>query len=274
LSTVFVDQVDHLCCRGFDAYEDGAGDDAVAYVEFTEVGYCGDGADVVVCQAVACVDDEAVVKGEVFAGSEFLYFSEGGFFGFGVGVGAGVEFNGVAAGFSGGSNLGLIGGYEGAYEDAFLVHSFDDLGQTSCVFDAVEAAFCCEFSPVFRDEGNLVGADLLGYFDDGLRHAHFEVEFAGDGFLEEADVAVVDVAAVLAEVDGDSVGAGELALDSGPDGVRLDGPAGLADRCYMVYVYIQDCHVLILDQGQLYIGTGAGIKQISAYLIAKSRCGD
>lgn len=113
----------------------------MAYVEFGEVRDGGDGADVVVCEAVAGVDDEAAVEGEVFTGGKLRYSSEGGDFGFGVGVGSGVKFDGVAAGFSGGGNLRPIGGYERAYENALFVHSFDDLGEAPGVFDAIEAAF-------------------------------------------------------------------------------------------------------------------------------------
>lgn len=136
---------------------------------------------------------------------------------------------------------------------------------------------------------------MFGNSDDGFGQAHLEVELAGDGFLEEADVAVIDVTAVLAEVDGDAVRSGKLALNGGPDGVRLDGSAGLPDGCYVVYVYVQDWHIVIPCASgatdaragrprhcggcsfyvrRYYMGAGAGIKEISVYLIAKSRLGD
>ncbi len=50
-----------------------------------------------------------------------------------------------------------------------------------------------------------------------------------DGFAEDADVAVLDVAAVFPQVDGDAVGSGEFGEGGGVDGVGLDGAAGLAD---------------------------------------------
>ena len=52
------------------------------------------------------------------------------------------------------------------------------------------------------------------------------------------------MAAVLSEVDGDAVGAGEFTLDGCPDGVRFVGEACLADGGDVIYVYVEYCHFL------------------------------
>ena len=111
-------------------------------------------------------------------------------------------------------------------------------------FDAVEAAFGCQFGTVFRHERDLVGLNIESDFDNRLGHAHFEIEFAGDGFAEQPDIAVIDVTAVLAQVDGDAVCAGKLAFGGRPDGVRLVGFAGLANCRDMVDIYIKYCHFI------------------------------
>ena len=50
------------------------------------------------------------------------------------------------------------------------------------------------------------------------------------------EVAVGDMAAVLAEVDGDAVGPAQFGQGGRPDGVRLVGPAGLPNGGHVIDV--------------------------------------
>ena len=52
------------------------------------------------------------------------------------------------------------------------------------------------------------GRKLAGDADHLRRRRHFEIERLGDAFLEADDIVVDDVAAVLAQMRGDAVGAG------------------------------------------------------------------
>ena len=88
----------------------------------------------------------------------------------------------------------------------------------------------------------MVGPDLLGDLDDRLGHRHLEVELGGDGLIERPDVAVVDVPAILAQVHGDAVGPGQLALGRRPDGVWLVRLPGLADGRYVIDIDVENCH--------------------------------
>ena len=60
-----------------------------------------------------------------------------------------------------------------------------------------------------RDADHLVG------------RRHLEVELDVDELAQPPHVLVLDVAAVLAQVHGDAVGAAEMRLDRGPDRVGL-----------------------------------------------------
>ena len=59
---------------------------------------------------------------------------------------------------------------------------------------------------------------------------------------EDAHVAVLDVAAVLAEVDGDGVGPGQQGEGGGDGGVRLGRPAGLPHGRDVIDVDAQPDH--------------------------------
>ena len=86
----------------------------------------------------------------------------------------------------------------------------------------VEAALGGDLAPVLRDEADILGKDAQGDGEDLGGVAHFEVELGDDALAQPEDVAILDVAAVGAQVDGDAAGAGPLANAGGGGEVRLD----------------------------------------------------
>ena len=58
---------------------------------------------------------------------------------------------------------------------------------------------------------------------------HFQVQLDGDRLAEDPQVAVLDVAAVLAEVEGDAVGPAQFGQGGRPDRIGLVGSPGLPD---------------------------------------------
>jgi len=216
----------------------------VADIEFAYSFDGGDGANIAIGQAVACVYDESRRMGDVAGVAEGIE----GFLDcavlFCVGVCTGVEFDGVASGPGGGEDVVFVRGDEGADEDAFFVHSAHDLFEAVLLCYTVQAAFGGQFLPLLGDKGDLVGDDLFGDFDNRFGHGHFEVELSSDGLFEDHDVAVIDMTTVHAEMDGYAVCAGEFALDGSPDGVRFVGPTGLSNRGDMVDIYIEKAHFL------------------------------
>ena len=66
---------------------------------------------------------------------------------------------------------------------------------------------------------------------------------------EQADVAVLDVPAVFAEVDGDAVGPSQLGQHGRPDRVRLSPAPGLAERGDMIDVDTESEHDWISPNG-------------------------
>ena len=90
---------------------------------------------------------------------------------------------------------------------------------------------------VFGDEADGVWFELVGDVDDFWDGGHFEVESEGEHFFEVGDVVVLDVTAVLSEVNGDLVCAGVFADFCG-FGDAWDGTFScFAKCCYVVDVY-------------------------------------
>ena len=56
---------------------------------------------------------------------------------------------------------------------------------------------------------------------------------------QSLDVGILDVAAILAEVRGDPIGAGVLADTGGAHGIRIDGTACLPHRRHMIDVDVE-----------------------------------
>ena len=75
-----------------------------------------------------------------------------------------------------------------------------------------------------RDREHLVGG------------GHLEVERPGQLALEAGDVGIGDVAAILAQVRGDAVGAGRDRQMRGAQGIGMAAAAGVADGRHVVDV--------------------------------------
>ena len=132
---------------------------------------------------------------------------------------------------------------EEADGDAGFAEPRDGAGEGGFGGDDVEAAFGGDFGAAFGDEADFVRLERLGDGDDFRHVGHFEVHFGADGFAERVNVAILDVASVFAEVDGDAVRARRLGLGGGEDGIRFGHDfvvaglvAGLSERGDVVNV--------------------------------------
>ena len=72
---------------------------------------------------------------------------------------------------------------------------------------------------VFRNEADIFGADLKSDAENVLRHAHFQIELGGDFFAEEKNVAILNMAAVFAQVGRDADSTSPLGDDGSSHGV-------------------------------------------------------
>ena len=111
---------------------------------------------------------------------------------------------------------------------------FDGPGDAIALAADVEPAFGGDFLALFGHQRGLIGLHLAGDGEDFRLAGHFQVELHGDRFAEDPQVAVGDVAAVLAEVEGDAVGPAQFGQRGRPNGVRLVGAPGLPHRGHVI----------------------------------------
>ncbi len=211
-----------------EADEEGAGDDGVADVEGADVGHFLDVfADVGVVEAVAGVDAEAKfvgVRGGVGVARDFLVAGAGGG---SVGIGPGVELDNLGAGAVGGVDLGEFGVDEGADADFRGVEIADDVAQAGGIAGDVEAAFGGDFLAAFGHEADFVRAVEKRLLGHGVGRGHFEIERDGERGGELAHVVFLDMAAILAQMDGDRFGTGLFADACGGEDAGLGRQAAL-----------------------------------------------
>jgi hypothetical protein len=158
------------------------------------------------------------------------------------GVLAGVELDGFDAEFFCEVDLLWVGVEEQAYSDAGGFQFVDRAGDGFAVADDVETALGGDFFAAFGDERCLIGANVASDRDDIFRGGEFQVQLDGHRLAEDAEVAVLNVAAVFAEVEGDAVGPAEFRERGRPDGVRLVGAASLPDSGDVVDIYAEKGH--------------------------------
>ena len=103
----------------------------------------------------------------------------------------------------------------------------------------VQAALGGDLLALFGDQGDLVRPHLFRDRDDVVREGHLQVIGPPHDLFQGDDIAVLDVAPVLAQVHGDAVGAACLAEPGPLEGVGVGGAARLAHGGYMVDVHAQ-----------------------------------
>ena len=94
----------------------------------------------------------------------------------------------------------------------------------------VETPFGGELLAALRHEAGVGGADPPRERDHRLGRGHLEVQLHAETAAEHLHVAFLDMAAVLAQVDRDAVGAGRLGDEGGLHRIRVVDAPGLPER--------------------------------------------
>ena len=130
----------------------------------------------------------------------------------GIAPGAGVNFDHRRAQLGRHFDLPRVGGDEQRHPDAGIVQSRDERRQRVVLADHVEAALGGEFLAPLGHQAHRMRLGRKRDPQHLLGRRHLEIQRLGDFRLEPRHVVVADVAAILAQMRGDAVGAG---LDRG-----------------------------------------------------------
>ena len=103
----------------------------------------------------------------------------------------------------------------------------------------VEPALGGALLALLRHQRHHVRLDLARDAHHLVGGGHLEVEHAAHRLAQQAHVAILDVAAIFAQVHGDAVGAGELDERRRPHRIGIGGAARLAQRRDVIDVDVQ-----------------------------------
>ena len=196
---------------------------------------------VLIGEAMAGIDPQAQAAGHKRALGQACQLARlvapGGF-----GVTAGVQLHPAAAAGGTGLELGGIGIDEQADADAGVLQTAHQVLESRQLGGHVEAAFGGDLLAPLRHQGDHVGANGQGdrrHFGGGR---HLQVEAAAHGLAQQLDIAVLDVAPVFPQMDGDAVGAPQFGQQGVGDRVRFNRAPRLAHVGDVVDVDAQTGH--------------------------------
>src|SRR5262249_6296875 len=245
------DRFNHLSHRGVESDQGGARDDVVSDVEFFDLGYAGDRADVAVGQPVPRRDLQSRLRRQTRGGPDArqLFFDLDGPAHGRVSrvfvksrVTGRAYFDLISAELRRRFDLLDVGIDEDADEYAGVVQSLDALADRLLVRRDVESAFGGDFLGALGHQRDDVRFDARGDLDHLVGRGHLDVEMRDDDLFERDQVVILNVTPVAPKMGRDAVGAGQFANHGGGHRVRLVGPARLTDRRYVINVDVQSAH--------------------------------
>ena len=148
----------------------------------------------------------------------------------------------------GGLDLPGVGIDEQSDLDARVAAARQRLGDPVALAGHVEASLGRQLLAALGHERHLVGPDLQGQGDHAGLDGQLQVEPDLHGLPQQAQVAVLDVPAVFAEMDRDHVGPAQLGEHGRPDRVGLAPAADLTKRGDMIDIDTQARHGRVSPQ--------------------------
>ncbi len=166
----------------------------------------------------------------------------------GVGVSAGVQLDAGGAQLDGGLDLSGVGVDEKSNVDARVAAAGQRVRDAVALTDDVKTSLGRQFLTAFGHERCLVGLDLKCQGDDAGLDSELHVESDLHGLPQQSQVALLDVAAIFAEMDRDHVAPAQFGQHGRPDRVGLAPTANLTKRGHMIDIDTQARHVRFSPQ--------------------------
>ena len=201
----------------------------MADVELPHLRDGGDRLDVVIGEAVAGMDLDAVLGGERGGVGEAAQLRALRLSGH-LGIAAGVQLDDRRAERQRRLDLLRIGLDEERDADLGVAQLGDHRREMRALAGRVEPAFGRPLLALFGDDAGSVGAMPQGDREHLIGRRHFEVKRDGELGGQPGDVVVGDVAAILAQMRGDAIGARLCRDQAGADRIGIAGAARVPDR--------------------------------------------
>ena len=173
----------------------------------------------------------------------------------GIGIAPGMEFDGGHSQGAGRIHGPEVRSDKEGYPDAGISEPVNRIGQPGIVPGQIKPALRGDFLAPFRNQGGLEGPQPAHQIQHVGCQGQLRVQNGLHGSRQPLQVGVADVAPVLSEVGGDSVGSRCLGQPGRLDRIRLVGTAGLPNRRDMINVYVKS--------NRHCIAPGPGVRLVS-----------
>src|SRR5690606_9110056 len=101
----------------------------------------------------------------------------------------------------------------------------------------IQTAFGCQLLAPLRHQAYVFRTDLTAEREHFVGNGDLQVHPRLHHFLEQPDVALLNMPTVLAQMHGNTIGARLLRLDGGLHRIRIAGPTGLTQGRHMIDIH-------------------------------------
>jgi hypothetical protein len=106
----------------------------------------------------------------------------------------------------------------------------------------IQSALGCNFFASFGNQSHLIRHQIQGNRCDLVGDRHFQIQADSTDFLQQANVAILNMAPVFSQMYRDRVCSTQFCQDSRMNRVRFIGTSRLTDGCDVVDVHTQQWH--------------------------------
>ena len=145
-----------------------------------------------------------------------------------------MQLDRVGAGCGAGVDLAVVGIEKQAHDDAGVLEPADGVGHFSARADDIQPALGRHLFAALGHERGLVRRRVAGDLQHVVRAGQLQIDRHGHRLHQHAQIALLNMAAILAQVDRDRVGPAQFGQRRRPNRVGLVRFAGLAHRGHVI----------------------------------------
>ena len=242
------DNGEHFAYGPFQSHEHGPSDDGKADRNFCQVGNeIFNEREVPIVETVACVNGHTEIVGDLCCLGEEVCMPQSQLAARRIRVLAGVKLNAIGTDLCGGTNLfGLRVDEERHLRNAGIEKACDYILHVRSMRDDIQPTLRRDLLASLRHQRRQIWSYLAANVHYTVIGGQLEIQLRLDDLLQQANVTVGDMAAVLAQVENDSVGACHLADRCRVNGVGKSLAARVAQRGYVIDVDQKiSCHIKV-----------------------------
>ena len=174
-----------------------------------------------------------------------------------VGIGSGVQLDGIGAHFVRGADLTTVRVDEQADRNLRVMEQADQGGEPFPVFRHRKPAFGGQFLSPFRNQRDFIGPDAQRNLRGRVVRGHFQIQSGRNHVPKQVQVPFLDVSTIFTEMHDQAVRAAQVREHRRGNGVRLMPAPGLPERSDVVDVDAEPSPISLISLAMTTYGTSA-----------------